>query len=168
MDSFIHDKLKDSLSGGYCKAFAALQEGQIVAFYALNFDALSLDRLDKEEMRGYNFVGVKEWYSELFWGKLHYPALEISYLAVREDKRGQGIGRSILASIYETAIVQRLAGCQFLTVEAYKRPASFDGEPYSAIPFYSKFGFWSLEVPKPEKETVRMCLPLPVVCGKGE
>ena len=163
MDAFIHDKLNDSISAGYCKAFAVMQESQLVAFYALNFDALILDKDDKDDLQMSGHVGVKDGYANLFWDKFHYPALEISYLAVREDKRKKGIGFSILAEIYRTAMAQKVAGCQFITVEAFKRKDSFQGEPYSAQGFYSKFGFWPLELPNPTKETVRMCLPLPVV-----
>jgi len=163
MDSFIHEKLNDSISGGYCKAFVVLEENSVVAFYALNFDALILDEDDKEDLKSFNHVGVKGEYAELFWDKLHYPALEISYLAVLKGKRRQGIGRLILSEIYRKATTQDLAGCQFLTVEAYKRPSSPGREPYSAQGFYSKFGFSPVELPNPAKETVRMCLPLPVI-----
>ena len=64
-----------------------------------------------------------------FLSKHHYPALEISYLAVKEEHRSQGIRKAIVDSIADITQRQKNAGCMFLTVEAYIE------NDYSAVPF---------------------------------
>lgn len=53
----------------------------------------------------------------MFSQKSSFPAVEISYLAVRDDFRGLGIGTTILDVVKEKALEQDFAGCQFVTVE---------------------------------------------------
>ena len=83
-------------------------------------------------------------------GKKHYPALEISYLAVDKKYQKQGIGEYIVEQIVWKAQAQSFAGCQFITVEALKL------KDYSAVAFYDKCHFSSCEYPKPNKDTLRM------------
>ena len=88
----------------------------------------------------------------LFWAKSSYPAIEITYLAVREDKRHLGIGEYIIEAVGQRALDSRfnLAGCQFLTVEAYNKGID------STVSFYSHCDFIAAEEPNPNKETLRM------------
>ena len=60
------------------------------------------------------------------------------------------IGRSIVESIVEKAQEQKLAGCQFITVEA------LSSDLYNAVGFYSRCGFAPCEMPNPNKGTLRM------------
>ena len=58
----------------------------------------------------------------------------------------------IIEAVGQRAIDSRfnMAGCQFLTVEAYSRGTN------SAVGFYSKCDFFAAEEPNPNKETLRM------------
>ena len=89
-------------------------------------------------------------YKEVFLNKSRYPALEIAYLTVSVDQHKKGIGRSIVESIVEKAQEQKLAGCQFITVEA------LSSDLYNAVGFYSRCGFAPCEMPNPNKGTLRM------------
>ena len=82
--------------------------------------------------------------------KPHYPALEISYLAVDQRYSRLGLGRIIIEVIAEKAQTQDMAGCQFLTVEA------LNVQGHNAVTFYSKCGFSPSEYPNPNKGTLRM------------
>ena len=154
MDRFIHSSLQWCIDYHYCVVYAVKDVDDIVAIVALGCDKLELDTSDKEELQ-MGFFPKPEIdfnYQETFWAKSSYPAIEITYLAVRKDKRQLGIGEYIIEAIGQRALDSRynLAGCQFLTVEAYKRGDS------SAVGFYSRCDFIAAEEPNPNKETLRM------------
>ena len=71
---------------------------------------------------------------------------------IRKEKRHLGIGEYIIEAVGQRALDSRfnLAGCQFLTVEAYNRGDA------SAVGFYSRCDFIAAEEPNPNKETLRM------------
>ena len=138
MDDFIHEGLDLSVKNNFCKLYKVSRDEEIVALFALSFDSR---------------------YEEVFWSKRHYPALEIAYLAVREDLRGSDIGSFLINSIAEMAAGQKLAGCQFLTVEALSK-AKEKEQDYSATAFYYKNHFESCELPNSTKDTMRMYRPL--------
>lgn len=89
-------------------------------------------------------------YADTFINKLHYPALEITYLAVREDKRRTGIGEACVRLIIEMAKEQTMAGCQFVTVDALVTP------DYSATGFYYTCRFSQAEDRQAWRDTIRM------------
>lgn len=154
MDKFIHEGLAMSIKNHYCQAYAVFYNEEVIALFALSFDSVDLDIDDKEEISlGISATGrpdVDVDYEETFYSKRRYPALDIAYLAVREDMRGQHIGEYIVSQIRKKAKEQRFAGCQFLTVEAY------NVKDYSAVGFYNRCGFANNEIPNPSKDTVRM------------
>lgn len=154
MDRFIHDSLQWCIDYNYCHVYAIYLSDEIIAMVALSNDSLTLDLSDKEEMQA-GFFPKPELsfdYQDTFWAKSNYPALEITYLAVREDKRRCGIGEFIVEAIAQKAMDpgQNIAGCQFLTVEAY------NNADYNAVGFYSRCDFIAAELPNPNKETLRM------------
>ena len=159
MDDFIHEGLDLSVKNNFCKLYKVTRNGEIVALFALSFDSLILDYEDKTELKQTESVGVDSRYEEVFWSKRHYPALEIAYLAVREDLRGSDIGSFLINSIAEMAAGHKLAGCQFLTVEALSK-AKEKEQDYSATAFYYKNHFESCELPNSTKDTMRMYRPL--------
>lgn len=159
MDDFIHEGLDLSVKNNFCKLYKVSRDEEIVALFALAFDSLILDYEDKTELKQTESVGVDSRYEEVFWSKRHYPALEIAYLAVREDLRGSDIGSFLINSIAEMAAGQKLAGCQFLTVEALSK-AKEKEQDYSATAFYYKNHFESCELPNSTKDTMRMYRPL--------
>lgn len=155
MDSFISHGLSQSVQNNYCTLYSVRDEsGKLVAFFALSCDSLMLDTDDKEDLSaGFTTASVpaiSSDYSDIFWAKMRYPAIEIAYLAVHEDYRGNAIGSVILQEIADLATRQNMLGCQFITVEAYCT------EDYSAVGFYSKCGFSPTEMKKAYKDTVRM------------
>ena len=125
-----------------------------MAVYALSFDSLDLDSDDKDELEtGISSTGTPNIdlnYKDTFYAKPRYPALDIAYLAVRQEYRGNKVGQSIVETIAEQARSQSFAGCQFLTVEALAT------KEYSAVGFYERCGFTANEVKKPYKDTLRM------------
>jgi GNAT superfamily N-acetyltransferase len=155
MDKFIHDGgLEASIKNNYCKAYTVRNETkELVAFFALSFDSLRLDTDDIEDLQnGWSDTSTPQPspdYFETFWSKTHYPAIEISYLAVDKKYQRLHIGEHIIAKIEEKARSQNLAGCQFLTVGALVLPN------YSAVPFYTACNFAKLD-PTPTNEVLRM------------
>ena len=154
MDKFIQGDFRMSVENHYCSAYGVWYKDELVAIYALTFDSLDLDSDDKEELEtGMSSTGMPDidWnYKETFYAKPRYPALDIAYLAVRKEYRGNRVGQSIVELIAERARTQSFAGCQFLTVEALAT------NEYSAVGFYQRCGFTANEVRKPYKDTLRM------------
>jgi len=60
-----------------------------------------------------------------------YPSMKIGRLAVSEEYAGMGLGTEIIKLVKYTLITNPIAGCRFLTVDAYS----------CAIDFYKKNGF---------------------------
>lgn len=155
MDNFIHNGgLKESVNNSYCKAYSVHNEAnELVAFFALSYDSLQLDIDDVEDLQnGWSDTSTpqpSDAYFDTFWSKVHYPALEIAYLAVAKDYQKKHIGTQILEAIEQMARRQNFAGCQFLTVGAYH------SSEYSAIPFYSKNHF-AKATPVPIHDALRM------------
>lgn len=154
MDRFIQGDFRMSVENHYCSAYGVWYGDELVAVYALSFDSLDLDTEDKEELQtGMATTGTPDLdgnYHDTFYAKPRYPALDIAYLAVKQQYRKQGIGSAIVEQIAEDARTQNFAGCQFLTVEALSTSA------YSAVGFYDHCGFTPNEVKKPYKDTIRM------------
>ena len=78
----------------------------IVAIVALGCDKLELDSCGKEELKIGLFPKpeIEFDYQETFWAKSSYPAIEITYLAVRKDRRHIGIGEYIIEAVGQRAI----------------------------------------------------------------
>ena len=79
----------------------------------------------------------------------HGAGLNLSY---GHSKRIGRFPQFLSEAVGQRAIDSRfnMAGCQFLTVEAYSRGTN------SAVGFYSKCDFIAAEEPNPNKETLRM------------
>lgn len=162
MDDFVHNNLQKSIDGHFCKAYVVYNyvdsDKEVVAFFALNFDSLEVDN-DKQYDILYPPIGsyadpidIAIEYEELFMDKTSFPALEISFLAVKQEYQHLSIGASIIEIVKEKARTQAIAGCQFITVMAYDTPK------YSAVPFYEKQHFQIIEGGGPN--TKRMYSPL--------
>lgn len=154
MDTFIHSGLRQSVDNSYCKVYGVYNsDNLLVAFFALSFDSLQLDADDADDLQqgwsGTSIPDLSTEYIDTFWSKVRYPAIEIAYLAVAEEHRNKNIGRSLVESIANMARNQKMAGCQFLTVDALAT------KDYSAVGFYSKCHFAPAE-PVPVRDTMRM------------
>lgn len=154
MDAFIQEGLYVSAQHHYCQIYTVRLADEIIALLALSFDSLNLDLADKDDMmQGFSIANpprLADDYKDIFFHKSHYPAIEITYLAVHEKYSNQGWGSLIVEAIAEKAETQSLAGCQFLTVEAWST------KKYSAVGFYEKCGFSACAYPNPNKDTLRM------------
>lgn len=150
MDEFIHNKLQEYLTKTGCDTYTIKQGDEIVAMLSLGDDTLSLDDDDKDDMRS-GFVPKPNIALENkdFLEEKEFQAIEITYLAVKKERRGQGIGGFIISQI-ENKILRDSPECEFITVEAYKT------NNYSAVGFYSKCDFTPAEQPLSYKDTLRM------------
>lgn len=136
------------------QSYAIKEDDSVVAVVALGCDKLELNTTDKEELQMGFFPKpeISYDYQETFWAKSSYPAIEITYLAVRKDRRGLGIGEYVIEAMGQRALNSNynMAGCQFMTVEAYRKGSA------SAVGFYNRCDFVAAEEPNPNKETLRM------------
>ena len=157
MNRFIGNGFQMSIENHFCEAYCVYCSDELVGLFALSFDSIDLDSDDKEELQnGYNSLvpDIDYNYEEIFYSKRRYPALDIAYLAIQKEWRNKHIGKAIVSEIAERAKSQRFAGCQFLTVEAYAT------KEYSAVDFYYSCGFAASEIKNPNKDTLRMYMPL--------
>ena len=154
MDRFIHAGFEDSVSNHFCVPYSVRIGERMAGFFALNFDAVLLPDDYKDDLKlgatAFGTPGISESYEDTFWSKWHYPAMEISYLAIQAEFQNRQIGRRIVEEIVDLARRQALAGCQFVTVEAYHKPG------YSAEGFYRKCRFSRCADPDPAGDTIRM------------
>lgn len=154
MDCFIQNGLIQSIENHFCRAYIAKLEGETIAVFALSYDSIDLDVEDKAELiEGISNAATPKLsvdYKETFYSKRRFPALDIAYLAVKQEYRNCGIGESLIEIIAEKTIEQDFAGCQFLSVEALRTV------DYSAVGFYLKCGFAANELPNANKDTLRM------------
>ena len=145
LDEFIHSELEIYSKNHYCSAYSVSTKNRsddVVAVFALAFDSIVLETDDFEEMNS----GISDtWRPKIeenhrikFENKSVYPALEIAYLAVREDYQHKNLGKAIVDEIAAYAKRQTLAGCVFLTVKAYHT------SKHSALGFYQKCHFAKL------------------------
>ena len=150
MDVFIHNKLQGYLDRTGCDIYIVRQKDEIVAMFSLGNDTLDLDEDDRDDMKS-GFVPKPAIALEDtdFFSEKEFEAIEITYLAVEEERRGQGIGEYIISQI-EGKILCDNPNCEFITVEAYKT------KDYSAVGFYSRCGFTPAEPPLGYKDTLRM------------
>lgn len=154
MDRFIHSGFEDSVTNHFCIPYSVHIDGKFVALFALNFDAVILPEEYKDDLKlgatAFGIPVVDESYEDTFWTKWHYPAMEISYFAVQKEFQHREFGRFLIEEIVCLARSQDIAGCQFVTVEAYRKAG------YSAEGFYRKCRFSRCADPDPSGDTVRM------------
>lgn len=138
MDDFIQDQekgLSKFIELGLSNLWPVYEGEKVVAFFALSKDALILNSEDARTITGdkrlSNLLPSKE--ETKFWEQEKYPAIEIDYLAVCEEKRkepGEHLGTAIVGKILDFAAHDRLSATKFITVEA------LDTKEYSAVNFY--------------------------------
>lgn len=118
MDSFIHNLSKGLQSyidsNPSSNTYIAKLHGEIVALFSILSSYVILDEDDKEDM--FSRVTPKPevaFVDQSFLKSNRFDALEIAYLAVREDKRQQGIGETIVAQIIKRAN-SIIDNCEFI------------------------------------------------------
>ena len=144
MDNFIHDQengLAKFIRLRLSNLWIVIENGKAVAFFALSKDALVLNNEDRQniERKEINAVALPvPDDADKFWDKEKFPAFEIDYLAVCNDKRSNSdehLGTFIVEEICRMADADIFSATLFLTVEA------LDTKEYSAVDFYKKCGF---------------------------
>lgn len=142
MDDFIHDPvngLEKFVKLRLSNLWIVFEGEMAVAFFALSKDALILNNEDILRIKdNKDNVAIPSDDEGLFWSRERYPALEIDYLAVREEKRnasGMHLGTCLIDAIEVQAANDIISATMFLTVDA------FDTKEYSAVGFYKKCGF---------------------------
>ena len=140
MDDFIHDKefgLSKFIELGLSKLFLVYEGEKVVAFFALSKDALILNSEDARTISGdkrlSSLLPSKD--DTKFWEQEKFPAIEIDYLAVCEEKRkdpDEHLGTALVGTIVDFAAHDRLSATKFITVEA------LDTKEYSAVNFYKR------------------------------
>lgn len=131
IDEFFHDEVALCAKYGYLLPYKCVlrESGELVGLFTLANDTLSLEYEDKAD-----FPGLSMEYFDLFRRQPTYPAVNIGHLAVRSDMQSRGIGRLVVEFVASTFSVYRVAGCQFVTVDALNNPR--------AVSFYQdKLGF---------------------------
>lgn len=149
MDDFIHDHdngLAKFIKLRLSNLWIVFEDGKAVAFFALSKDALVLnseDRRHLERDKDKITALASPEDTEMFWDKEKYPAFEIDYLAVCEEKRNDPndhLGTCIIEEICRMAEADIFSATLFLTVEA------LDTQEYSAVNFYRSCDFEFSEV----------------------
>lgn len=122
LDDFLRD---DALNHQYANvAMTTLVSfrGEIVGFYSLATDCISLDKKEKERIK----KDYKIPYTE-------FPALKIGRLAVIESFKRKGIGQAMVSDVVGLALdLQGVIGLRFLSVDALKDSQGF----YESLGFY--------------------------------
>ncbi len=113
--------------------------GNVIGYFSLAHDRISLT--DFPSNSAYNRFR-KQFFAQ---GKMFksYPALKICRLATDKKYHGEGIGAMIINMIIASYRNDNKAGCQFITVDAYR----------DALPFYYKQGFVPLSKEDEESDT---------------
>ena len=141
MDDFIHNReegLAKFIELGLSNLWLVYEGEKVVAFFALSKDSLILNNDDARNItRDDKLSSLLPSKDETkFWSQEKYPAIEIDYLAVCEEKRkepGEHLGTALVGMIVDFAAKDRLSATKFITVEA------LDTKEYSAVNFYKNF-----------------------------
>ena len=151
MDKFIHTRLSAFLRAYNCRFYVLRNtEGTIVAMFVISEGQLILDDDCKNDLR-IKFPDIEKS-AEIkdYWEAGVFPSIEIQYLAVRKEYRGQYIGKDIISIINSFKGDTYYHHPLFMSVHAYRTTE------YSAVGFYEKCRFWASEFVNPNIETVRM------------
>ena len=149
MDDFIHDAengLAKFIKFRLSNLWVVFEDGKAIAFFALSKDALILNSEDRRIIEcgsksAIAFTNPND--ADMFWNKEKYPAIEIDYLAVCQEKRedpDDRLGTYIIDHIANRAAHSMFSATMFLTVDA------LDTEEYSAVKFYRNCDFEFSEV----------------------
>lgn len=150
IDDFFHDEVALCAKYGYLIPYKCVYKstGEMVGLFTLANDILSLEYEDMID-----FPCLADEYCDIFRRQPTYPAVNIGHLAVCEDVQSKGIGKLIVEFVAQTFSIWRIAGCQFVTVDALNNP--------KAISFYQdKLGFEFQTLSDMNKHTRRMYLDI--------
>ncbi len=120
--------------GKLAVTYAVLYDRELVGYFCLSNDSISLNSEDKRKM------------DRLGKSQKNYPAIKIGRLGVSCARWGQGVGSFIIGNVVSKALEHsENMGCRYITVDAYNKEG--------ALSFYSKNSFkpFSEKGEKPNK-----------------
>jgi len=129
LNDFLVNNAYQSMIRRMSLTYVLKEEYKVVAYFSLLFDKIS-----KEDTRNTtSFVEFKSNKGLIDEGKdfKSYPSLKIGRLGVDKNSQKNQYGHLILDYVKSLALNQQLAGCRFITVDAYR----------TAFAFYEKNGF---------------------------
>ncbi len=150
LDSFIHSELPLCSKYKYLIPYKCVirNQAEIAGIFTLANDVLSLEFEDKV-----SFPDLSAEYADIFMRQPTYPAINIGHLAVRHDLQSLGFGKFIVEFVAATFSKYRVAGCQFVTVDALNNQRT--------LQFYcDKLGFEFQTLSDLGKPTRRMYLDI--------
>ena len=88
MDSFIHDGLRQSADNHFCVLYKVTIAKEIIALFALSFDALYLDYDDRNDLQQGSGESLVEEYADVFWDKhqRHRVLSQVEFYCLRISK----------------------------------------------------------------------------------
>lgn len=129
LNDFLVNNAYQSMGSRMSLTYVLKDRDKVVAYFSLLFDKIS-----KEDTKNTtSFVEFKNHQGLIGEGKdfRSYPSLKIGRLGVDLDSQKHQLGRLILDYVKNLTLNQQLAGCRFITVDAYR----------TAFTFYEKNGF---------------------------
>ena len=128
LNEFLHDDALDDIDNLYSVTHIATYHNEVVGFFTLITDNISVDMIDKPNYTSYQHHKL--------------PAVKIARLATDRRYERRGIGRLMLLQIFRLVnFISSLAGCRIITVDAKK----------DALGFYHKFSFREVNSKKERK-----------------
>lgn len=150
IDDVFHNELPLCHKYGYLVPYKCLLKdtGEIAGLFTLANDILKLEYEDRAD-----FPNLSGEYADIFMRQPTYPAVNIGHLAVRKDLQSRGIGRIIVEFVRMSFSNTKVAGCQFVTVDALNN--------HRTLGFYQdKLGFEFQTLSDLGKHTRRMYLDI--------
>jgi GNAT superfamily N-acetyltransferase len=115
---------KELLAVTHILILPAKDLSQIAGYFCLLTDKLVFDPTDEEQRKVWKGFNKK---NKIHFNKHRktYPAVKIGRLAVASAFAGRGLGRRMIADIFEIVTKMDNVGCRFITVDAYKTAFDF-------------------------------------------
>ena len=158
MDNYIRLNLSVCDENRYVSTYIIrhIYSNEIIAIFTLANDALIIQsNEDKEDVVTDNPIIASSSYVDYFLKQTSFPAVNIAHLAVSEMWQSRDVGTLILDFVINTYANFRVAGCQFITVDALNNPR--------VMKFYIvKNGFTPLTICDMTSDTRRLYIPLAV------
>lgn len=157
LDDFFRYEVKECVEKKYLSAYCAYTESEeIVAAFTLMNDSIMIGA-EEERSDFFDDLRLEEDSAtvDFFKRQSSFPAINIGHLGTSEKYQGHGIGMAIVEFVAGTFSQYRLAGCQFITVDALNNSRT--------INFYYKNGFSFQTIKDSSSLTRRMYRIIPTL-----
>lgn len=129
LNDFLLNEAKNYASKRLSVTYIVEEDSNVVAFFSLSNDKISIPDSDKSTWRKIKSVFPHSKH------RGDYPAVKIGRLGVATCKKNQRLGSWIISFVKYMFLENNRTGCAFVTVDALR----------DAIPFYKKNGFQFLD-----------------------